>query len=56
MNKRFFLPFSAFVVLGLLLAGGCSDVETVLTTPKYKTGLAAKEISISAIGKVFPQQ
>ncbi|MCL1985448.1 MAG: ammonia-forming cytochrome c nitrite reductase subunit c552 [Betaproteobacteria bacterium] len=56
MNKRFFLPILVIVALGLLLAGGCSDVETELKTPKYKTGLAEKELSNAAIGKAFPQQ
>ena len=55
MNKRFSFLVSTLAALGLLLAAGCSDVATELKTPKYKTGLADKEISNAAIGKIFPQ-
>ena len=56
MNKRFFPLVLALAALALLLAAGCSDVTTELKTPQYKTGLAAKENSNAAFGKVFPQQ
>jgi nitrite reductase (cytochrome c-552) len=54
MNKQLLL--TAFAVLSFVLAAGCSDVSTELKTPRYKTGLAEKEISNAAFGKVFPQQ
>ena len=56
MNKRFSSLVLALAALGLFLAAGCSDVTTELKTPKYKTGLAEKEISNAAFGKVFAQQ
>ena len=56
MNKRFSSLVLVFAALCLLFAAGCSDVTTELKTPKYKTGLAEKENSNAAFGKVFPQQ
>ncbi len=56
MNKRLYLFFAALAVLSLGLAAGCSDVSTELKTPKYKTGIAEKEVRNSPFEKVFPLQ
>lgn len=56
MNKRMFsIGFAAAALTGALLAG-CSDVDTELSTPKYKTGLPADELRSSAFKEQFPKQ
>ncbi len=57
MNKRMFsIGFVAAALTGAALLAGCSDVDTELSTPKYKTGLAADELRSSAFKPVFPKQ
>ena len=40
----------------MMLAGGCSDANTQLETPKYKTGLGPEELRSSALKDKFPAQ
>ena len=57
MNKRMFsIGFVAAALTGAALLAGCSDVDTELSAPKYKTGLAADELRSSAFKPVFPKQ
>ena len=57
MNKRILqVGLMALALSCLMLAGGCSDANTQLEPPKYKTGLGENELRSSALKEKFPAQ